>query len=74
MRLYFKYLIERYKPDFLWITFPLLYDYIPPKCNRKIIYDCMDNITPENFEGKFKKIIKSRNKIIAKSRFNICSF
>lgn len=68
MRLYFKLLIRRYKPDFLWITFPLLYDYIPLENNCKIIYDCMDNITSENFEEKFlNRLLKLEIKLLEKA-------
>lgn len=62
MKLYFKFLIEKYDPDFLWITFPQLYDYIPSKHRCKIIYDCMDLSTgfdyQENFNLKVSKIEK----------------
>jgi teichuronic acid biosynthesis glycosyltransferase TuaH len=68
MRLYFKLLIRRYKPDLLWITFPLLYDYIPIENNCKIIYDCMDNLTSENFEEKFlKRLLNLEKKLLEKA-------
>ena len=67
MRLYFNLVIKKYKPDFIWITFPLLFDYIPPN-NCKLIYDCMDNITPEYFEEKFlKRILNLEIKLLQKA-------
>lgn len=29
--------------DFIWITHPSLYAYLPKNCKSKIIYDCMDD-------------------------------
>jgi len=67
LRLYFKFIIKKYKPDILWITFPQLYDYISPTNNLKIIYDCMDNITSESFDEKFlKKILDLEIKLLKK--------
>jgi len=37
IRIYFKFLIKKYNPDFIWITFPQLYDYIPSNLDCKII-------------------------------------
>jgi teichuronic acid biosynthesis glycosyltransferase TuaH len=54
IKLYFKFLIERYDPDFLWITFPQLYDYIPSNHHCKIIYDCMDLSTGFDYKENFK--------------------
>ena len=65
MKIYFKLLIEKYNPDFIWITFPQLYDYIPSNTRCKIIYDCMDEATRFNFQDYFKnKILESEKKLI----------
>ena len=29
--------------DIVWISHPLLYRYLPPNYDGKVIYDCMDN-------------------------------
>ena len=58
MQFYFKFLIKKYKPDFIWITFPQMYDYIPSDLNCKIIYDCMDLATGFGFSNEFKSKIK----------------
>ncbi len=42
-RTYFKFMLKKYNPDYIWITFPLLYDYISFYDKSKIIYDCMDD-------------------------------
>lgn len=68
LKFYFKFLIKKYKPDFLWITFPLQIDFIPEKTNCKIIYDCLDNITSINFEKKFKnRLLNLEIKLLEKA-------
>lgn len=37
------FLIKKYKPDYVWITFPDLFSYINHSLNCKIVYDCMDD-------------------------------
>ena len=65
MRSYLKFLIKRYDPDFLWITFPQLYDYIPSNTRCKLIYDCMDLATAFDFNDDFKdKLTKIEEKLI----------
>ncbi len=52
LKLYFRLMIMIHNPDYIWITFPDLYDYIPKDINAKIIYDCMDNaVAIENIRG-----------------------
>lgn len=58
LKIYFKFLIKRYKPDFIWITFPQMYDYIPSNINCKIIYDCMDFSTGFDFSRDFKSKVE----------------
>jgi hypothetical protein len=62
MRIYFKLLLKKYKPDYIWITYPQLYDYIPEN-NCKIIYDCMDLATSFDFNDK-SKIMDLEEKLI----------
>lgn len=62
MKNYFKLLIKKYDPDFIWITFPQLYDYIPSNTHCKIIYDCMDKATGFDFEDGFKSKISELEK------------
>lgn len=57
MKFFFKSLIKKFDPDFIWITFPQMYDYIPSDINCKIIYDCMDLATGFDFSEEFKSII-----------------
>jgi teichuronic acid biosynthesis glycosyltransferase TuaH len=65
LELYFKFLIKKYDPDFIWITFPQLYDYIPPNTGCKIIYDCMDEATRFGFKNYFKsKILELEKKLV----------
>jgi hypothetical protein len=75
-KIYIKYLIKKYNPDYVWITFPILYDYLPSNKNYKIIYDCMDNLiefhSDENFKLKIlkleKKLIEEANLVFASSK------
>lgn len=43
LQLFFKMMIKNINPDYIWITFPTLFEYIPKETNCKIIYDCMDD-------------------------------
>ena len=68
MKLYFKFLIEKYDPDFLWITFPQLYDYIPSNHRCKIIYDCMDLSTGFDYKEDFKlRVSNAESRLISDS-------
>lgn len=65
MKIYFKILIEKYNPDFIWITFPQLYDYIPSNNRCKIIYDCMDEATGFDFQKNLhSKILEVEKKLV----------
>lgn len=66
LRFYFKILIKKYDPDYLWITFPLLYTYIPPKVECKVIYDCMDDARSFDFSENFKFYISESEKRLVK--------
>lgn len=59
LRVLLRSLIKKYDPDFIWITFPQLYDYIPPNSRCKVIYDCMDLSTGFNFPERFKSKISN---------------
>ncbi len=43
MKIYIRYLLRTFNPEYVWITFPDLYKSLPSNHNCKIIYDCMDN-------------------------------
>ena len=65
LEFYFERLIKKFKPDFIWITFPQLYDYIPSNLDCKIIYDCMDLPTGFDFSDDFKlKILDSEERLV----------
>ncbi|MGB9978576.1 hypothetical protein [Methanobacterium sp.] len=65
LKLYFKLLIEKYNPDFIWITFPQIYDYIPSNTHCKIIYDCMDEATGFDFQKDLhSKILEVEKKLV----------
>lgn len=68
LRFYITRLIKKYKPDIIWITFPQLYDYIPPNINCKLIYDCMDDAIRFKFTEDFKtKISQLEKKLVENS-------
>ncbi|NMC60897.1 MAG: glycosyltransferase family 4 protein [Candidatus Methanofastidiosa archaeon] len=65
LKFYFTSLIKNYKPDFIWITFPQLYDYIPSNLDCKIIYDCMDLPIGFDFPDDLKiKILDSEERLV----------
>lgn len=74
MRLYFRRLIKKYDPDYLWITFPQLYEYIPKSSKCKIIYDCMDLATGFDFSEEFKsKVLELEGELVSDAGFVFAS-
>ncbi|MCE7700036.1 MAG: hypothetical protein K8E24_014835, partial [Methanobacterium paludis] len=69
MKIYFKLVIKKYEPDYIWITNPILYDYLPSNLDCKLIYDCMDDAIGFDFkkEDAKTKILKSEKELIKKS-------
>lgn len=43
LKKYFRYIITKYDPDYVWVTFPFLYNYLPCNLKAKLVYDCMDD-------------------------------
>lgn len=39
----FRKMIQKYNPEYCWITFPMQVHWIPKEYRGKIIYDCMDD-------------------------------
>lgn len=71
---YIKILLKRNNPDYIWVTFPDLYAFIPENYNYKIIYDCMDDAG--EFENTSKinfKRINLENALIKKSSLVLVS-
>lgn len=67
-KLYIKFMIKKYNPNYIWITFPALYDYIPSDTKSKVIYDCMDDAIA--FDPRFyfrDKLLKSEKELIKRS-------
>lgn len=70
LKIYFYFIIKIYRPDYIWITFPELYNYIPVKCKSKIIYDCMDDVISFNEGHKFnQELIKLERNLIYRSHY-----
>lgn len=66
LRRYFKYLIKEFDPDYIWVTFPELYDYLPLDAKEKaIIYDCMDDAIAFSASNNFKlKLLEAEKRLI----------
>lgn len=75
-KILFKLCIKNIKNyDYIWITYPLLYDFIPNNYNGKIIYDCMDNyvsMAPSHLkkliENQEQKLIHRADYVLASSK------
>lgn len=73
---YLNVLIKSYDPDYIWLTFPQLYEYIPFNRRFKIIYDCMDDASSIDLEENLKKrtinlemeLLKNASKIFVSSK------
>jgi hypothetical protein len=74
LKKYFNFIIKKFKPDFIWITFPQLFDYIPSDTCCKIIYDCMDLATGFEFSDDFRlKVAEQEKKLINESDIVLAS-
>ena len=68
LKRYFKYIIKKYDPDYIWITFPILYNYLPCDLRAKIIYDCMDDALGfSEDKGQQDRILEMELKLITNS-------
>jgi len=68
LKLVFRFIINKYKPDYVWVPFPSLYAYLPTKRDFKIIYDCMDDATEFKFSDSYKnRILKLEKELIKNS-------
>lgn len=76
LKKYFSYIINKYDPDYIWVTFPLLYNYLPCNLKARLIYDCMDDALgftdDDNKKARIlemeKKLIKNSWRIFASSQ------
>lgn len=39
-----KLLLNRLRPDIVWISSPQLFEYLPKNLSSKLVYDCMDDV------------------------------
>jgi len=69
-RIFFRW----YRPDFVWISSPELFDYLPKHLSTKLIYDCMDDILafPRNEHCK-GSLSASERELVNSSFLVICS-
>jgi glycosyltransferase involved in cell wall biosynthesis len=75
LKIYFFFNIKKFKPDYIWLTFPDLYQFIPENHKSKIIYDCMDDVGEFDSQDKVNskrinleiKLIKESSAIFASS-------
>ncbi|SCG86388.1 glycosyltransferase family protein [Methanobacterium congolense] len=70
-KIYINYLLKKYDPDYIWITFPLLYDYVPSNSKYKIIYDCMDNAAAFDLNENLKLKVLELEKSLIKEAYLI---
>jgi len=77
VRFQMKLLLLFKKYDFIWVTHPSLYSYIPKYHSSKVIYDCMDDAL--EFPGISKnkimreKLFKLENRLCKESNFIFAS-
>jgi hypothetical protein len=62
-----------FKPDFIWITSPELLPYVRSS-NRKLIYDCMDDICEFHHNPVFRDVLENLEKsLLLRSSFVFAS-
>jgi hypothetical protein len=64
-------LLNKINPDFIWITYPELLDYIPEFYQHKIIYDCMDDAQAFDHSNRHlnDRLLQLEKKLIQKAAF-----
>lgn len=64
----FSFVIKVYKPEYIWVSHPILYPYLPkvdPK-KHKIIYDCMDDVLGFSNLPRMKEKLKNAEEALLK--------
>lgn len=67
----FSYHIRRVSPDYIYLTYPLQYEFLPKSYTGKIIYDCMDNYTALCLDREKEKVALFEGKIVNRADY-IC--
>lgn len=64
----FYLIINLQRPEIIWITHPLMIDYIPRKylSKYKIVYDCMDDILGFENSQEIKKLLERNERLLFK--------
>lgn len=69
-----KQLINRFQPDYLYLTHPEQYKWLPKDCHSKILYDCMDDhYGLSRNEHQKKDIVKDEFELCKKTDILIVS-
>lgn len=67
-------LMYTFKPDYIWVAYPLQYSYLPKKLHCKLIYDCMDDyIAINDHNGENDVIFASEKALLEKAQFIFAS-
>lgn len=61
LKIFFGLVIYIFKPDFIWVTSPELFPYIPSK-KSKLIYDCMDDICEFHHSPMYRNVLENLEK------------
>ena len=62
--------IRKANPEYIYLTFPTLFDYVPANYQGKIIYDCMDNhIGFHALDKNKKRVINSEQALVKRSDY-----
>lgn len=68
LKIYFRFLFKLDNSNYLWITYPSLYEYIPSNHKYKMIYDCFDDALEFTSDEKYKsKLLGLEKELVNKS-------
>ena len=62
------------RPDFVWVSSPELFEYLPKRISARLIYDCMDDVLafPANISRR-SSLAASEKELISVSSIVFCS-
>lgn len=68
-------LVERWRPDVVWLCYPSFYDRLPTSLRRsaRVVYDCMDDATAFAFGHERERVSECESALLDEAALVLCS-
>lgn len=74
LRIYFFIIIKKLKPNYIWLTSPQLFDYLPKGIDIPLVYDCMDDVIEFYDDLPLRnRIVNTEKRLLKLSEYVFCS-